>query len=400
MTSPPVTRAAIAVLAMSRLAFAECPEGQTPASCALHDEGVAAFTAGKYAEAATKFRAAIAAGPTARSYLGYSQSVEGQGKLALAYETMLVAQKLSNEELARAPNDTAIVGRAERIKYKLAELGQKIAYVWLRLPDGVPPSRVVAVYREGEGDLASPIGRWIVVAPNKQNMFVSLDDGTRIPITATIAPGSKGTIAIPVPAVATAQPVPIAPQQPAFVQPTLPGQDPYMPAAPPKPAPSPPNTVFSVDAAFVFRDAEAIGAGVGFGVQFERKLAARLALIARAAIVIHPSRETEISPVETASVSATEWLATVGARTRSKLPLYASVELGALVLGGESTVSITGTPDRTEEFSQTYPALLVGGGVRLGRVHFEAYALAVGNTGDFDLPVRFFATFGVDLVRR
>ena len=99
---------------------------------------------------------------------------------------MLVAQKLSNEELARpgGPQDTAVVGRAERIKYKLAELGAKISYAWLRLPEGVPARRLVSVYREGEGDLPSPIGRWVVVAPNRQVLYGPLDDGQRLSVIA------------------------------------------------------------------------------------------------------------------------------------------------------------------------------------------------------------------------
>ena len=79
---------------------ADCPENTPRAACMLHEEAVALFTSGKYEEAATKFRAAIAAAPSARSYLGYSQAVEGQGKIALAYETMLVAQRLSNDEMS------------------------------------------------------------------------------------------------------------------------------------------------------------------------------------------------------------------------------------------------------------------------------------------------------------
>jgi len=85
-------RAAVLVAALcaaARIAHAECPEGTPQAACVLHEEGVAALTAARYDEAATKFRAAIASSPSARSYLGYSQAVEGQGKLALAYETML-----------------------------------------------------------------------------------------------------------------------------------------------------------------------------------------------------------------------------------------------------------------------------------------------------------------------
>lgn len=376
-------------------ALADCPPGQTSASCTLHDEGVTAFTAGKYDEAATKFRAAIAAGPTARSYLGYSQSVEGQGKIALAYETMLVAQKLSNEELA-APGgklDTAVVGRAERIKYKLAELGAKIAYVWLRLPEGVSIRRLVSVFREGEGDLQQPIGRWIVVAPERQVLFATLDDGQRVQVLAQVAPGSQGTVIIPVPAAV----------QPAQMQPVAPQVSTYQPVSPtavdlqpPKPSPNPASTVFAIDAAFILNNSEGIGPGLGFAALFEKKLAKRIAITGRGALVFHPSRD-DGDIVESSSVSANEGVILVGARTRSKLPLYLSLEAGTVFFTRRETLSMSGL-EQTE--SHTYPALMFGGGVRIGKVHFEAYLLTVANTGDFDLPARFFATFGVDLFKR
>jgi hypothetical protein len=387
--------AALLVLLAPGVAFADCPAGQTSASCALHDEGVVAFTAAKYDEAATKFRAAIAAGPTARSYLGYSQSVEGQGKIALAYETMLVAQKLSNEEMASSGGkDTEIVGRAERIKYKLAELGARIAYVWLRLPQGVSIRRLVSVFREGEGDLPQPIGRWIVVAPERQVLFATLDDGKRLQVIAQVAPGSQGTVIIPVPAVQA---------QPAQMQPVQPSQVTYQPVSPttvdiqpPKPAPDP-STIFAVDAAFILGNSEGIGPGLGFAALFEKKLAKRIAITGRGALVFHPSREEE-DVVDTSTVSANEGLFLVGARTRSKLPLYLSFELGAVFFTRRETLSMTGIEDT---YSHTYPAVMFGGGVRIGKVHFEAYMLAAASgNADYDLPTRFFATFGVDLYRR
>ena len=386
----------LAVLFASRAAFADCPVGQTSASCALHDEGVTAFTAAKYDEAATKFRAAIAAGPTARSYLGYSQSVEEQGKIALAYETMLVAQKLSNEELASPGGklDAAIVGRSERIKYKLAELGAKIAYVWLRLPEGVSIRRLVSVFREGEGDLQQPIGRWIVVAPERQVLFATLDDGKRVQMIAQVAPASQTQLVIPVPAMQA---------QPAQMQPVQPTQVTYQPVPPttvdlqpPKPSPNPANTVFAIDAAFILGNSEGIGPGLGFAALFEKKLAKRLAITGRGALVFHPSRDRE-DIVDTTTVSANEGLLLVGARTRSKLPLYLSFETGAVFFTRRETMSMTGIEDT---YSHTYLGVMLGGGVRIGKVHFETYMLAVANTGDYDIPVRFFATFGVDLYRR
>jgi hypothetical protein len=338
----------VALLALASVAHAECPPNQTGASCALHDEGVALFTAGKYDEAATKFRAAIAAGATARSYLGYSQSVEGQGKIALAYETMLVAQKFSNEEIkGQGTQDAAIVGRAERIKYKLAELGAKIAYVWLRLPDGIQQSRVVSVYREGEGDLQAPFNRWIAVAPTKQVMFATLDDGQRLQIVANVPPAGQGNLLIPVP------PPPLRPQVQPVQPPPFTPVDPTQPAQPQpkeepfedKPPPNPANTRFAVDAAFILRDAGKLGPGVGFAAQFEKKLQDRFAITGRGALVFHPSNDDEVSAVEMTSTSATEGIITVGVRTRSKLPFYGAFEVGMLFFRGRVINSFTGMAD-------------------------------------------------------
>ena len=39
-------------------------------------------------------------------------------------------------------------------------------------------------------------------------------------------------------------------------------------------------------------------------------------------------------------------------------------------------------------------------GASIGKVHLEVYALTVVPRGEFDLPTRFFAVFGVDLFRR
>jgi hypothetical protein len=389
------------VVVASRAAFADCPPTQTPASCALHDEGVTAFTAGKYDEAATKFRAAIAASPTSRSYLGYSQSVEGQGKIALAYETMLVAQKYSKEEMATRSSDPDVVGRAERIKYKLAELAGKISYVWLRLPDGVPPQRIVAVFREGEGDLASPLGRWIVVAPQRQVIFASLDDGSRVQMVANIAPGSQGTVVIPIRVATTTAPAPVQTQPTPF-----PGQTPgvYGGPLPPKPerkpTPNPPNVAVGVDAAFIVRDVEGVGPGIGFAAQFEKKLERRFAITARGVFAIHPSVEDELSLGEHQTVSAQSGLILVGVRTRSTLPIYAGLELGALIYSRSAEIEVQGLETRFDDYSHTFPAALAVGGLRIGKVHFEVGGIFVANTTDRDMPPRWFLTFGVDVLRR
>ena len=64
----------LCILLAAKVASAACPDKR--ASCVLHEEGVALFLEKNYEEAAKKFAAAIAAEPTARSYLGYAQAVE------------------------------------------------------------------------------------------------------------------------------------------------------------------------------------------------------------------------------------------------------------------------------------------------------------------------------------
>jgi len=179
------------------VAHANCPDQR--ASCVLHEEGVALFLEGKNDLAAAKFAAAVAAEPSARSYLGYAQAVEALGQIALAYDTLVKAQQLSQAELKSAgAKNVEANGRAERIKYKLGELRAQIGFAWLRVPDGVQPQRVVAVQREGEGQLPTPLTQWTAVAPGKQVLIATLDDGTKLTVVAQVAAGSQGVVVIPV----------------------------------------------------------------------------------------------------------------------------------------------------------------------------------------------------------
>jgi hypothetical protein len=179
-------------------ARASCPDQR--ASCVLHEEGVALFLEGKHQLAAAKFAAAIAAEPSARSYLGYAQAVEALGQIALAYETMVNAQRLSQAEVkSRGASDGEVKARAERINYKLGEMRAKIGFVWLRVPPGVPPQRVISVQREGEGQLATPFTQWTAVAPGKQVLIATIDDGTKLTVVAQVAAGTQGVVVIPVP---------------------------------------------------------------------------------------------------------------------------------------------------------------------------------------------------------
>jgi hypothetical protein len=186
----------LVVLLAVGVARANCPDQR--ASCVLHEEGVALFLEGKHQAAAEKFAAAIAAEPSARSYLGYAQAVEALGQIALAYDTLVKAQQLSQAELKANPKDADATSRGERIKYKLGELRAKIGFAWLRLPQGVPQTRVVAVQREGEGQLATPFTQWTAVAPGKQVLIATIDDGTQVRVEAQVAAGSQGVVVIPV----------------------------------------------------------------------------------------------------------------------------------------------------------------------------------------------------------
>ena len=111
---------------------------------------------------------------------------------------MLEAKRLSDEELEDGAKDPANVGRAERIKYKLGELRGKIGLVSLRLPEGVAEERLVAIRREGEGDLASPLERPIAVEPDHQVLIATLDDGKQVPIVAEVEAGTKTSLVLPI----------------------------------------------------------------------------------------------------------------------------------------------------------------------------------------------------------
>ena len=141
--------------------------------------------------------------------LGYAQAVEALGQIALAYDTLVNAQRLSQDEVkASGPKNAEVSGRAERIKYKLGELRAKIGFVWLRVPEGVQPQRVVAVQREGEGQLSAPMTQWTAVAPGKQVLIATIDDGTKLTVVAQVAAGSQSVVVIPLVATAGAR-VPI-----------------------------------------------------------------------------------------------------------------------------------------------------------------------------------------------
>ncbi len=416
MTGRPAAALLVAALcAATRIAHADCPEGTPQAACVLHEEGVAALTASRHEQAATKFRAAIAAAPSARSYLGYSQAVEGQGKLALAYETMLVAQRLSNEEMAGAgAKDPVKIGRAERIKYKLSELGGRVGFVWLRLPEGVPPQRLISIHRDGEGDLPSPLGRWVTVAPENQVLIATLDDGAQVQIVAKVAAGSQSSLVIPIAAPRQPPPGQPAPRQPAPVyQPPVYQPPVYQPPPPgvrpihtlyqqPPPAPRPlPSALLAAGMSFLAPGPElggsSLGTGVGVFGLFERRAGKSLGLLFRADYVSHPGTDLELD----FAVSGYELLLLTGLRTMRSRTVHARFEAGVSV-SSVDTESFAPTGPVSNSRTDVYPLFGLGAGLHLGRVRMHASLLYAANPdGDAPrIPVRFMGVLGVDLWRR
>jgi hypothetical protein len=378
----------VLVIALAaRGADAGCPDRR--ASCILHEEGVALFLEGKHEEAAAKFAAAIAAEPTARSYLGYAQAVEALGKIALAYDTMVSAQRLSQGEVqSTGGKDVDVNARAERIKYKLGELRAKIGFVWLRVPEGVPPRRVISVQREGEGDLAQPLTQWTAVAPGRQVLIAKIDDGSKIEVIAEVAAGSQGVVVIPIA---------------APVRPMVPGRPgPPVGVFMPMPKPEPPiNAYFAFGASLLApgpENARLLGgdrasSGTGFSAFYERRVAASLGLATRLEYLFHGETDNFFNQNV---VSGSEVIAMAGVRTMSSRTIHGRVGAGFTVY----TQKARG-PTVDEEFSRLYPALELGGGVHLGRLRLMMGLMFTANAGaEVSLGTRFMGSIGIDLYRK
>lgn len=391
MTAPVrLALAALIVAFAAAPANAACPDRR--ASCILHEEGVALFLGGKHKEAAAKFAAAIAAEPTARSYLGYAQAVEALGQIALAYDTMVNAQRLSKAEIqSTGGKDVDVNARAERIKYKLGELRAKIGFVWLRVPDGVPPQRVVSVQRQGEGDLAQPLTQWTAVAPGRQVLIAKLDDGSKLEVVAEVAAGSQGVVVIPIPARA----------RPFRGRPAGPPMGVYMP---PMPKPEPPiKTYFAFGASVLApgpRVSELGGdrasSGTGFSAFYERRIGSAIGLATRLEYLFHGETEGDIFSNNDNTVSGWELIAMAGLRTMSSRTIHGRVTAGFTVYNQ----SIQG-PVLDEEFARLYPALELGGGLHLGRLRLQMGLMFTASPGaEVKLGTRFMGTAAIDLYRK
>jgi hypothetical protein len=374
---------AIAVILAAAPAAAECPDHA--ANCVLHEEGVALLVAGKYGEAVVKFKASISAGATARAYLGYAQALEGDGKVAQAYEAMVVAAQMSADEVAKSPYDVDVKARAERIKYKQAELQTKVGFAWLRLPDGVPPQRLVSVHRKDESDIPSPLTHLVPVAP-RQELTAHLSDGTKLDFVADVAPGSTAAVVIPV----AGQRVATGGAQPGLVGTTPPAGGVYQPLPPP---PEPPltETSFGLSAGFIVPGITDMSEGYGIFAYYERRITTGLMFTITSGYIYHPTKTN----INNADISGNEAFGMLGLRTQRRGALYGLAGAGVTVLARNDS------PSGMTSSTYGYPAVELGGGLRWGSFRIQMsldYAINV-SSGD-DIPLRLMLTAGLDLYRR
>jgi hypothetical protein len=383
-------------------AAASCPDRR--ASCVLHEEGVALFLDNKFEAAAAKFAAAIAAEPTARSYLGYAQAVESLGQIALAYDTMVAAQRLSTTEVqATGGKDVEVNARVERIKYKLGELRAKIGFVWLRVPEGVPPQRVVSVQRQGEGDLYQPLTQWTAVAPGKQVLVASIDDGSKIEVVANVAAGTQGVVVIPIPARGRQNIGPGPGPGPGPNVVPVPNTGTGRPLASlyqPVVRPPPPvyKTYFALGASVLAPGPGQASSGSGLTALYERRIGSSLGIATRLEYELH-GENTDFTGVRTQTISASEVVALFGIRTMSSNTLHGRAGVGFTVYSQDIHDEITG--GAIDSFTRIYPAFELGGGAHLGRLRLQMsilFTTAAG--GEVDLGTRFMGTLGIDLYRK
>ncbi len=383
------------LVSLGSVAHAACPDKR--ASCVLHEEGVTLLLDKQYAPAAAKFAAAIAAEPTARSYLGYAQAVESLGQIALAYDTMVAAQRLSTTEIqATGGKDVEVNARAERIKYKLGELRAKIGFVWLRVPEGVPPQRVVSVQRQGEGDLYQPLTQWTAVAPGRQVLVASIDDGSKLEVVASVAAGTQGVVVIPIVARAGRPPNPIVGTGPG------PGPGPGRPLVGLyQPMPRPPlpvyHTYVALGASFVAPGPGDASSGTGLSAFYEHRLGgSSLGLATRLEYLVHGDKES-FDGTRTLSTSGSEVIVLAGLRTMSSRSLHGRAGVGFTIYSQDSKISGA----VTDSFTRLYPAFELGAGAHLGRLRLQAsvmFTTAAG--GEVELGTRFMGTAGIDLYRK
>jgi hypothetical protein len=214
-----VLRALALVSLLASVARAECPESD--AGCILEKEGAEAIGAKDWVRARAKFNASLANAPSVRAYLGLATADNALNEPAAAYDAIVDAKRMSDDELADKPGDVDVKARAERIKYLIGDLRAKVGLVYLRLPGNVPPYRVVSVQRKSEGNVPDPFRRPIAVAPDEQALVAVLDDGNKVELDVEVQAGREATYVIPAEKLVyrlqpppPPLPIPVQPQQP------------------------------------------------------------------------------------------------------------------------------------------------------------------------------------------
>lgn len=338
-------------------AAADCPT--QAANCLLHEEGVALLDARKFDEAATKFEASLVAGETARAALGYATALEGTGKLGLAYDAILEADRLSAWEVRGAPKDVDLHARAERIKYVLGELRSRIGIVRVQLPATVAPGQLAAVQREGR-DVRDP--RLPFAVTPGEDIIVVLRNGARYSGPTLVGAGGQSVWVVPLgggPGVTVtpgATPLPATPVG-AAPRPAVPDEAPVNHARV--------GLAFAVLPAGQEQGNTAYGLVAHGGIP----LNPRFSLMAHLAYLPHEGFQTFDTPAQ--EFSGYELAAYVGGTMSLAGPIYLAADLGALTWSETSTVSLApGSPASTQTDDRWYLVYAVGAGLHIG--HFDA----------------------------
>jgi len=299
---------------------------------------------------------------------------------------MIAAQRFSADELRATPDEVEASSRAERIKYKLAELTAKVGFVRVQLPAGADPGAVASIQRNGT-EVRDPYTRSIPVVPH-QTLVVALRDRRRLELRADVEAGAEATLEI-----SLAQPEPGAPP------PQLTAQLPVMIAPEIAPAEPPPSLAIGLDAIAAIPNVGNVASGYGAAFRLERKISTSWALSARAGFLFHPTTHFAEQNVD---FTGYEGVALAGFRSSSRGKIHALFELGTVIYDEQASAPAgSGQPALMHDYVHPYPAVAAGLAMRIGRVDREAavlYAPAFG--ADIDLPVRVTFAVGYDLVQQ
>jgi hypothetical protein len=416
MRSCVVVTVVLACALASARARADCPT--QAAACLLDEEGVALLAHKQYTEAAAKFEASITAGPSARAELGYAQALDALGKLGLAYDAIVEADRLSAWEKRDAPNDRDVYARGERIKYVMGDLRSRVGFVHVQLPAPLVGDPIVAVHREGH-DVRDPHAT-IAIAPGDKVTAV-LRSGARHEGLVKVAAGGETTWVVPVEAAAAVAAPPVCDSSSSTpevgdgsaVPVTLPFESPgQTPDPTPDPTPPivlqpPPRTHFGFEFALLPASAANAGSAIGGALFMGYDVAQRFRIGLRGGAFIHtPIDQTTSDEANTAMTHVTgdEFGGWLGVRAVIAGPLIATAELGAIKLDQTATLTISGFLPSTASNDLDYLVYTLGLGLHAGPLDFgfglegELTGLGESQPGtEPDLGVRLMITVGRDL---